>query len=335
VSRHYYATLAFLLVARITTASPADPAATAPADAPPAAPTDSPPWITKPHDSWPLMVLKNTVQLPRRLPWNLGCGFLLKLPTGKIVAVTGSDSFIQHINFQDFKNSVTRWTMSPPDYPDLGLDMAELAVDPTKTRATDCLAFTVAADGNWPSQVLTPSLKPVQVGQTVFLIALQDENGKISQTVIEGTVEGPDRHMAGMFGYLVHAHIPAENFNSEFQGSPVLDVDGHVVAIQQSYFPEVTHGDHIMAAAFQLPLVLDTINLPPEPQQTPATDVPATEPADQTSADAQRALGLAKAYIAAQSYDIARAKLQAIITNYPGTPAAAEAQTDLDQIQDK
>lgn len=63
----------------------------------------------------------------------------------------------------------------------------------------------------------------------------------------------------------------------------------------------------------------------------------ASRPAAVVSKDdqANRALSLAKSYVASQSYSLARTKLQKIIDEYPDTKAAAEAKKTLDEIKDK
>jgi hypothetical protein len=66
---------------------------------------------------------------------------------------------------------------------------------------------------------------------------------------------------------------------------------------------------------------------PAPPPQPPAVESPADL--------AKRALSLAKSYIAAENYDIARTKLQKIVTDYPDTPAAKEAASLLSGIKDK
>lgn len=71
-----------------------------------------------------------------------------------------------------------------------------------------------------------------------------------------------------------------------------------------------------------------------------AATAPATAPAkapasDDPKAKAARALSLAKTYISAGKYDLARSKLQKIVETYPETPAAKEAKTILMQIQGK
>ena len=49
--------------------------------------------------------------------------------------------------------------------------------------------------------------------------------------------------------------------------------------------------------------------------------------------DAQRMLNAAKSYISAGRSDLARTKLQAIVDQFPGDPAAAEAKNLLGQIK--
>lgn len=62
-------------------------------------------------------------------------------------------------------------------------------------------------------------------------------------------------------------------------------------------------------------------------QSAPTPDDPAEK--------AAKALSLAKGYIAAERYDIARTKLNKIVQDYPGTPAAKEARSLLETIQNK
>ena len=61
----------------------------------------------------------------------------------------------------------------------------------------------------------------------------------------------------------------------------------------------------------------------------------AAPPADDPAVKAARAVSLAKSYIAAERYDDARSKLQGVVTTYPGTPAARDAEALLTQIAGK
>lgn len=69
---------------------------------------------------------------------------------------------------------------------------------------------------------------------------------------------------------------------------------------------------------------------PPKPAPAP----PAAT-ADESSAKAAKDLSMAKNYLTLQKYDAARPKLEKIVHDYPGTPAAKEAKELLKQIEGK
>src|SRR5271155_1079439 len=122
--------LGFLFVVLIVGPLLADPAAPAPSEDTAATQPDAPPWFSKPHDTWPPMVLRDRIDMPKHEPWQIGCGFLLKLPTGRVVPVAGSDAIVKYVNLHDLKNSVSPWTMCPPAFPDPGRHLNDLATPP-------------------------------------------------------------------------------------------------------------------------------------------------------------------------------------------------------------
>jgi thiol-disulfide isomerase/thioredoxin len=73
---------------------------------------------------------------------------------------------------------------------------------------------------------------------------------------------------------------------------------------------------------------------PPAPAVNDAA-VKAAAAADDADVKAARALSLAKSYITAERYDAARTKLQSIMTTYPGTPTAKDADALIKQIEGK
>ena len=66
-----------------------------------------------------------------------------------------------------------------------------------------------------------------------------------------------------------------------------------------------------------------------------ATTKPIAAPIDTPDATAAKALSLAKTYVSAQQYGLARQKLQKLIENYPTSPAAKEAKQLLADIANK
>jgi hypothetical protein len=71
---------------------------------------------------------------------------------------------------------------------------------------------------------------------------------------------------------------------------------------------------------------------PPTPAPAPATSAPTT-PASDRAAIAASLLTRAKLYVDNKVYDQARERLKWITTQYPETPAAAEARTLLKQVE--
>ena len=74
---------------------------------------------------------------------------------------------------------------------------------------------------------------------------------------------------------------------------------------------------------------------PPPAGPQPAAPSPASATAADLAEKAQRALSLARSYVAAQRYDSARTRLKKLLADYPSTPAAEEAKRMLAEIEGK
>ncbi|HEY8747430.1 MAG TPA: tetratricopeptide repeat protein [Tepidisphaeraceae bacterium] len=74
---------------------------------------------------------------------------------------------------------------------------------------------------------------------------------------------------------------------------------------------------------------------PPPADAAPKPASPPPAPIDEKAVAADRALSLAKSYLAAQNYAGARSRLEKLIEAYPNTPAAKEAKGILQDIQGK
>jgi len=71
------------------------------------------------------------------------------------------------------------------------------------------------------------------------------------------------------------------------------------------------------------------------PSTRPAAAPPPAPTVDEKAAAAEKALSLAKSYVAAQNYAGARSRLEKLIQSYPNTRAAKEAEQLLKDIQGK
>ena len=298
------------------------------------------PWAAKPSDQWPPLLLKNHITLKGFAPWQGVAAFLMKLPTGQVVGVTTRDELVQGVNLGDLKGSVAQWTLSPPTRASQTVVMRALAMPADSCQSMNCVMMTTSS--SYPVEVLIPSPTRAQVGQTVFLVGTSVDGSKPTQVVYEGTVVQLDHPTPGLIAFDYHAHVPPNSFS----GSPVLDTQGHVIGIHQSYYPEHTSAETIVGQAFQITTVIAAVNLPPDPKAMAAARVSAaadsaanstaksatTHPTAAPADPAQAELRTARAYLASKSYEIASSKLHDIIQKYPNTPTAKEAQADLDSI---
>lgn len=284
-------------------------------------------WISQPPEHWPQIVLRNEITEKKWLPWHGANGFLMKMPSGPIVAV--SEPWLEGINYKDFKHSVLAWSMNPPGQPDNSVNLGDLVMPPDKIQSMEVVMLTVGPIYPWPSEVLLPSSRPAEVGDTVYLVGALDHDDQTPQYVFKGKVRVLNHPTPGLIAFEFHAKVPPKSF----PGAPILDANGHVVGVDLSYYPEATHGEKIMGAGFQITTAMGAANLPA--QALAASQQPTTKPAVDPNQLAETALGTARAYIAAQMYDIARVKLQKIIDTWPDSPAAKDAQMELDGLQGK
>lgn len=291
-------------------------------------------WVSRPFDQWPPMLLRNHITEKGMLPWDGQCGFLMKLPTGPIVGVTVVKTLVQGVDLNNLKGTVSTWTMHPITHATPQLILREPAIPAGKALAFDCVLMTTPRMANWPTEVLIPRAAPLQVGEKVYLVGVQEDDKKTAQTVYQGTLLALNHPTPGLIAFEFHAHVPP----ASMEGAPLLDEAGHVIGIKQTWYPESTAGDRIIGQAFQIAPVIETVNIPPEPAvagEGNPSPAPANPPPADPQAAAERALRMAKLYISAERYEIARTKLQAIIARYPDTPAAKEAQEQLTAIEGK
>jgi hypothetical protein len=290
------------------------------------------PWIAKPQAEWPQILLRNTITLKGFLPWTGTNGFLMRLPSGQVVAVTSPEGLVQGVNLHALKGKLA-WSMHPALHPQNQLNLRELALPADKAESLEVVLMTVPQISDWPALVLTPNPAPLLPGQKLYMLGISDDDPKATHPIYEGIYGGLDHHNPAFFGYQYHAHIHPDSIT----GGPILDEAGHVVGVQETWYPEVTSGDIIEGGGLLISAALAAVKLPsaPIPTSIASAAVPTTRSAPNPEEEAQSALRGVEPYIAAQRYDIARDKLQKLINSYPGTTAAGNAQTQLNQIQDK
>ena len=320
---------------------PAQPAAiaaaqTAIASAPATRPAP-PPWLAKQPDQWPQIVLSHNVRYRDGQGWQGASGFLMKLPNGAVTGATARHVLGDSPKPAALKDVLESWTMSPRTMPERkvairGLAMKLQTPTPDSPDTLDCLLLETAPMRVWPVEVLIARTTAVEVGETVYLIGVAYED-KAPQRVYQGTVR---RRTEGAFAFEYQATFDTRGFS----GAPVLDAEGDVAGINLGHFDSESQGGKIMGSALDVCATLELATAQPAPLSTvatpssarPATTAPADAQAAAATKKAAAALDLAKSFIKMERYDVARQRLQQIIQTYPGTPAAKEAQTLLNQI---
>jgi len=227
-------------------------------------------WAASPTDHWPALLLKNQITVKGFLPWTGVSGFLMKLPGGQVVAVTTCRRLVQGVNLSNLKSSVTQWVMHPPNRLGPRVEIRALAMPPDQANKLNCVVLTTIPMYGWPSEVLVPSQTPTQVGQKVFMADVADTDHKAAQHIFKGIVRALNHPTPGLIAFQIQADVAPNSFS----GGPILDEQGHVVGIGQTYYPEATHGSDIMAGGMQIITVMETIDLPAKPTAAPAHSEP-------------------------------------------------------------
>jgi hypothetical protein len=221
-------------------------------------------WASTPTDHWPLLLLKNQITIRKYLPWTGVTGFLMKLPSGQVVAVTTTHRLVQGIDYSNLKGSVALWVMHRPNGLGSRVQICAVAMPPDKPKQLNCAILTTIPMYGWPTEVLIPSDTPAEVGEIVFMADVADTDKQSTQHIFKGVVKALNHPSPGLIAFQIHADVDPKTFS----GGPILDEQGHVVGIGQSWYPEPTRGSDIMVQGMQITTVMATVTLPP-PRSAP------------------------------------------------------------------
>jgi predicted esterase len=283
----------------------------------------APPWMARDPAHWPQILLADEMNFADNTRLLGASAFLMRLPGGAVVGATAKH-VVGEVTLSDLKSRMRTWAVVRPKSPSDRVMLTQWAEKMPEADALDWVVMAPASQaGPWPAQPLPARTDPVEVGETVYLLAVPDGD-PATQKVYKGTVT--EVNPKGEFAYVL-SEVP----NSHgFSGAPIIDVRGQLAGMHVAHFE--TPGKYAgLSVAMILPLIQ-----PPPGAAPAAPSEPTVSSAEQSQTDpADAALRRAQLLIQNKVYDKAKQKLQSIIDAYPDTPAAEKAAQLLADLQNK
>jgi hypothetical protein len=300
------------------------------ADTPSTQPTP-PTWMAKDPSQWPRILLSNELIEPNGGVGDSGSSSLARLPNGDVVLCTARHLLgdAKLVDFPKLFKSWTAYAASPTD----GVRMTRAAMDLNQPASFDALVLCSASqDESWPGKVLPIRQEPLEIGDTVYLVAVPFDHPRDHQDVFKGIV------VSNLDNNQLQYTVDGDFNTMGCSGAPVLDEFGQLAAINVGHLLTQAIPGKKQLTCIATSEVLNAIKIPPDVHPVedtsarPPAGSPATSPPELENERADTALRTAKLFLDNQIYDKAREKLQAIIDAYPTTEAAKKARVMLAQI---
>jgi hypothetical protein len=290
------------------------------------------PWMAKDPSHWPRILLSNELIDPGNGVGDSGSSSFGRLPGGAVVLFTARH-LLGDASLADFPKLCKSWIAFTTS-PTRGVRITRVAMDPNEPTSFDGLVLCPASQNeSWPSAVLPVRQEPLEIGDTIYLVAVPNGRPRDQQNVFKGTVirNIEDKQMV----YLVDADFDTLGCS----GAPIIDEYGRLAAINLGHLLDQNIPGKKQLTCMSMSDVLQAIKLPADvhpisrPVASPAAAAPTpTTPRELTSQRADDALRRAQLYLDNHLYSKAQQQLQNIIDTYPTTDAATKARALLAQI---
>jgi hypothetical protein len=299
-----------------------------------AAPTTRPvppAWMAQDPSEWPEILLSNRLVDANGGIGDSGSASLARLPNGVVVLCTARH-LLGDTKLVDFQKAYKSWTAYRSSQT-TGVRMTRVAMDLDQPAAFDALVLCpISQSQSWPGKVLTIRQEPLNVGDTVYLVAVPHGHPRDRQDVFKGIVV--DNRPDGQLQY----NVDGEFDTMGCSGAPILDEYGQLAAVNVGHLLQQTIPGKRQLLCIAASDVLAAIHLPDDvhaekekPVTAPIAKSTSASPVSSTQT-ADVALRRAQLCMDNQIFDKAREQLQAIISTYPNTDAAKRASVMLAQI---
>ena len=201
-------------------------------------------WSSLPPQQWPQLVLTNNASFDGRTPLEGASAFLMRMPDGQVLLGTakhliGAAGGVKPpIPLSDLDHVLKQWKVFPRTKSDLAIGAGGLAITANRPVTHDWLLLKLLdAHAKLPSTPLTPRLKPIGVGEKVYLVGVPYSDTDSAQNVYTGIVTARPRKNYFTYEFTPPVHIPG------FSGAPIVDGHGLLVGHGVSMGSELKQKD--------------------------------------------------------------------------------------------
>jgi S1-C subfamily serine protease len=212
------------------------------------------PWVSRPGSEWPQLVLTNRADFRGHTSLEGASGFLVKQGDGRILAATAAHLLGEaggvepEIPLDRLSGVIDSWRMYPRTMPETYVEITASDVEWNGANRPDWLFLSVRIKDLLPSHPLTPRTKPVEPGDSVYLIGCPYSEPDCIQNIYAGvvTLREPE---SNVFHFTVDPPVAL----SGFSGAPIVDSRGYLAGMA-THLVEPT-GSQLEAGGEDYPLM--------------------------------------------------------------------------------
>ena len=205
-------------------------------------------WVSRPVTEWPQLVLTNHAEFNGHSSLQGASSFLIRTNDDRILAATAAHligpagGVEPEIPINQLALRIQSWKMFPRTAREDALEVISLGTQAFDDEHLDWLVLSIKERDPLPAFPLQMRQKPVEVGESVFLIGCPYAESDCRQNVYTGTIT--ERAFGDRFRYDIEPPVDIRGFS----GAPIIDQKGYVVGVMTVWFDPKMEGDQYLEA---------------------------------------------------------------------------------------